>query len=50
VTYVGRRGGGDRGDRLRGFFACLYFGAPRPAEALGLREDDCKLPEEGWGC
>jgi integrase len=49
VTYVGRRGGGGRGDRLRGFFACLYFGALRPAEALGLREDDCKLPEEGWG-
>ncbi|GIH12468.1 integrase [Rugosimonospora africana] len=46
VTYVGRRG---RGERLRGFFACLYFGGLRPGEALGLRERDCYLPETGWG-
>ncbi|MFF4988658.1 tyrosine-type recombinase/integrase [Streptosporangium saharense] len=46
VTYVGRL---DRGRHLRGFFACLYFGGLRPAEALGLRVQDCHLPETGWG-
>jgi integrase len=48
VTYVGRRRGG-RGQRLRAFFACMYFAALRPGEALGLREQDCYLPETGWG-
>ncbi|GAT69019.1 integrase [Planomonospora sphaerica] len=46
VTYVGRL---DRGRHLRGFFACLYFGGLRPAEALGLRKQDCHLPATGWG-
>jgi integrase len=46
VTYVGKL---DRGRHLRGFFGCLYFAALRPAEALGLREGDCYLPESGWG-
>ena len=47
VTYVGRRG---RGARLRAFFACLYFGALRPGEALGLRERDCYLPAKCLDC
>lgn len=34
---------------LVAFFACLYYAALRPAEALHLREDECELPEEGWG-
>lgn len=48
VTYVGRF---DRasGRRLRAFFACLYYAALRPGEALGLRLPDCTLPESGWG-
>ncbi|GAA2876067.1 tyrosine-type recombinase/integrase [Streptosporangium fragile] len=46
VTYVGRL---NRGRHLRGFFACLYFGGLRPAEALGLRKQDCHLPATGWG-
>ncbi|MFI0898045.1 tyrosine-type recombinase/integrase [Streptomyces sp. NPDC020983] len=48
VTYVGRF---DRasGRRLRAFFACLYYAALRPGEALGLRLTDCTLPEAGWG-
>lgn len=46
VTYVGQV---DRGRHLRAFFACLYFGGMRPAEALGLRVQDCHLPETGWG-
>ncbi|MEU8383676.1 site-specific integrase [Streptosporangium sp. NPDC048865] len=46
VTYVSRL---DRGRHLRGFFACLYFAGLRPAEALGLRKQDCYLPTTGWG-
>jgi integrase len=48
LTYVG---GYDRasGRRLRAFFACLYYAAMRPGEALGLRHSDCVLPATGWG-
>src|SRR5258708_6817193 len=46
ATYLGVRG---RGERLRAFFACMYFAALRPGEALGLRERDCYLPATGWG-
>ncbi|TWJ24223.1 tyrosine-type recombinase/integrase [Micromonospora endolithica] len=38
-----------RGERLVAFFACLYFAALRPSEALALREQDCHLPATGWG-
>ncbi len=40
---------GRRGPRLRAFFACLYYAALRPAEAVALNEDDCLLPDTGWG-
>jgi integrase len=46
VTYVGQRG---RGRRLRALFACMYYAALRPAEAVALYEDDCHLPASGWG-
>lgn len=48
LTYVGswKRA---RGRRLVAFFATLYYGGMRPAEAVGLRETDCDLPETGWG-
>ncbi|MER6074607.1 tyrosine-type recombinase/integrase [Streptomyces sp. NPDC001817] len=48
VSYVGgyKRA---RGRRLVGLFACMYYGALRPAEAVGLTEADLKLPEQGWG-
>jgi hypothetical protein len=49
VTYVGRRGKDLRGERLRAFFACMYLAALRPSEALGLRADECFLPDSGWG-
>ncbi len=50
VTCVGSRGReAKRGERLVAFFACLYFAALRPAEALALREQDCDLPLTGWG-
>lgn len=31
------------------FFACLYYAGLRPAEARGLRLEDCTLPDAGWG-
>jgi integrase len=50
VTYIGRRGKDSRrGERLRAFFACLYFAALRPSEALALCETNCELPQSGWG-
>ncbi|WP_207232252.1 hypothetical protein [Micromonospora kangleipakensis] len=49
LTYVGQRGKAKRGERLVAFFACLYFATLRPGEGLGLREQDCDLPETGWG-
>ncbi|WP_433188768.1 tyrosine-type recombinase/integrase [Actinoallomurus sp. CA-150999] len=45
VTYVGR----TRGPMLAAMFACMYFAALRPSEAIGLRRQDCILPERGWG-
>jgi integrase len=45
VTYCGR----TRGVHMRALFACMYYAGLRPAEALGLREADCQLPEQGWG-
>jgi integrase len=49
VTYVGRRGKDRKGERLRAFYACIYLAALRPSEALGLRLQDCFLPDAGWG-
>ncbi|SEN11907.1 tyrosine-type recombinase/integrase [Nonomuraea pusilla] len=48
LSYVGSWHRG-RGRRLVAFFATLYFAGLRPAEAIGLRETDCALPQEGWG-
>ncbi|MEU3294582.1 tyrosine-type recombinase/integrase [Streptomyces longwoodensis] len=48
VSYVGGYGRA-RGRRLVGLFACMYYGALRPAEAVGLTNADLKLPETGWG-
>ncbi|WP_062642078.1 tyrosine-type recombinase/integrase [Streptomyces maremycinicus] len=48
VSYVGGYGRA-RGRRLVGLFACMYYGAFRPAEVVGLTEADLKLPEAGWG-
>ena len=43
------RGQGPRGEHMETFFACLYYAALRPAEAVALRETDCILPARGWG-
>ncbi|GAA4138043.1 hypothetical protein GCM10022285_34640 [Streptomyces tunisiensis] len=48
VSYVGGYGRA-RGRRLVGLFACMYYGALRPADAVGLTDADLKLPETGWG-
>ena len=40
---------GRRGPHLVAFFACLYYAAMRPSEALALRVSSCDLPESGWG-
>jgi integrase len=51
VTYVGqqRRGPHSRGQRLMALYACMYFAALRPGEAVALRRQDCTLPATGWG-
>jgi integrase len=46
VTYIGQRG---RGRHLTAMFACMYYAAMRPAEAIALKKADCDLPETGWG-
>jgi integrase len=38
-----------RGQHLEAFFACLYYAALRPSEAVMLREADLHLPKNGWG-
>jgi integrase len=45
VSYVGR----SQGLRFLGFFACMFYGMLRPEEVAGLRDQDCELPETGWG-
>jgi integrase len=45
VSYVGQ----SQGPRFLAFFACMFYGMLRPEEAVGLRLQDCELPEAGWG-
>jgi len=48
LSYVGGLDR-DRGRRLVAMFACMYYAALRPAEAVNLRKADCELPATGWG-
>ncbi|MER5889897.1 site-specific integrase [Streptomyces sp. NPDC001941] len=48
VSYVGSVHR-NRGRRLVAFFGCILYAAMRPAEVVGLRMQDCHLPEKGWG-
>ncbi|MEV5353838.1 site-specific integrase [Streptomyces sp. NPDC052693] len=48
VSYVGSVHR-NRGRRLVAFFGCILYAAMRPAEVVGLRLDDCYLPDKGWG-
>ncbi|GAA4671850.1 site-specific integrase [Streptomyces chumphonensis] len=43
------RAQGARGRHLVAFFGCIYYAAARPAEVVGLRQEDCTLPRRGWG-
>ncbi len=43
------RGHSERGQHLEAFFACLYYAALRPSEAVMLRDADLSLPKKGWG-
>ena len=43
------RGLSDRGAHLEAFYACLYYAALRPSEAVMLREADLHLPAKRWG-
>jgi integrase len=43
------RGLSDRGAHLEAFYACLYYAALRPSEAVMLRESDLYLPAKRWG-
>lgn len=48
LTAVGEQSGVAR--RLVAFFACMYYAALRPGEALDLRKENIvSLPEDGWG-
>jgi integrase len=47
LTAAGRLG--QRGEHLKAFFACMYYAALRPSEAVMLREADLHLPKSGWG-
>ncbi len=51
ITYAGHQlpGRFSRGRRLMALFACMYFAALRPSEAVALRLQDCHLPARGWG-
>lgn len=48
LSYVGSAER-DRGRRLVAMFACMYYAALRPAEAVNLHKADCELPRSGWG-
>jgi integrase len=41
------RGLSEREQRLEAFFACLYYAALRPSEAVMLRDSDLHLPKKG---
>ncbi|MEV6811806.1 integrase [Micromonospora sp. NPDC051296] len=45
----GVREQGRIGPRLVAFYACLYYAAMRPEEAVRLAKPNLHLPEEGWG-
>ena len=48
VSYVGSVHR-NRGRRLVAFFGCILYAAMRPAEVVGLKLENCYLPEQGWG-
>jgi integrase len=45
ISTIGR----TQGPRLKALYGCMYYGMLRPSEAASLLEDECKLPDQGWG-
>ena len=45
----GVRDQGRVGNRMIAFYACLYYAALRPEEAVSLAKRHLSLPAEGWG-
>ncbi|WP_208648612.1 tyrosine-type recombinase/integrase [Micromonospora inaquosa] len=45
----GVREQGRIGPRMVAFYACLYYAAMRPEEAVRLAKPNLHLPEKGWG-
>ncbi|MEU7845531.1 integrase [Micromonospora sp. NPDC049114] len=45
----GVREQGRIGPRMVGFYACLYYAAMRPEEAVSLAKPNLNLPKKGWG-
>ncbi|MFB6396718.1 tyrosine-type recombinase/integrase [Polymorphospora lycopeni] len=45
----GVREQGRIGPRMVAFYACLYYAAMRPEEAVRLAKSNLHLPKEGWG-
>jgi hypothetical protein len=43
------RAQGVRGQRMEAFYACLYYAALRPSDAVAVTEADCHLPGARWG-
>jgi integrase len=41
--------GKTQGPRVAALYGCMYYGMLRPSEAASLLEDECHLPEHGWG-
>ncbi|MEU1786236.1 site-specific integrase [Streptomyces sparsogenes] len=48
VSYIGTWSR-KKGRRLVAFYAVMYFAALGPSEAVGLKKENCYLPESGWG-
>ncbi|MDG4772829.1 integrase [Solwaraspora sp. WMMD792] len=40
---------GRIGPRMVAFYACLYYAAMRPEEAVRLAKSNLRIPKEGWG-
>ncbi len=49
MSGIGYRALSWAASRREAFFACLYYAALRPSEAVMLRESDLHLPKKGWG-
>lgn len=49
TLLAGVREQGRVGNRMVAFYACLYYAALRPEEAVGLAKHNLSLPAKGWG-